>query len=89
MKDDHCESCACIIPLDDMALEMQTKKVHPKNEFFWGKLQVVRLKWKCMGTPTAINKHNFLPKCSVCGKRGKWHTQCDCIVIITVKRAKD
>jgi hypothetical protein len=38
---------------------MQAKKVHLKI-FFWGDPQVVQLRWKCTGTPTAINKQNYL-----------------------------
>jgi hypothetical protein len=89
MTDDNRQSCAHIIAWDNTALEMQAKKVHPKNGFFWGKPQVARLKWKCTGTPTTVNKHNYPTEYSMCDKQEKWHTQCNCIVIITVKRADD
>jgi hypothetical protein len=36
MKTDHCKSSACVVAWDDMALEMQEKKVHPKNGIFLG-----------------------------------------------------
>jgi hypothetical protein len=35
---------------DDIAQEMQSENVHPKNQLFGGAPQVVRLKWECTGT---------------------------------------
>jgi hypothetical protein len=74
---------------DDTALEMQVKNVCPVNGLFWGEPHVVRLRWKCMGTPTAVNKHDYLTEYKVRDKRGVWHVQCDCIVIMTVKKAEE
>ncbi len=89
MKDDYRESCARVIAWDNMAQEMETKKVHSKNGLFWGKPQVAWLKWKCTGMPNAVNKHNYLTEYRVCDKHGKWCTQCNCIIIITVQSAKN
>ncbi len=89
MKDDYHESCIRVITWDNTAQEMQAKKVHSKNGLFWGKPQVVRLKRKCTGMPTAVNKHNYSMEYSVCDQQEKWHMQCNCIMIIIVKRAED
>jgi hypothetical protein len=89
MKDDYSKSSTRIVTLDDTALEMMEKKVHTKNGLFWGKLQVVRLKWKCTGTPTTVNKHDYQMEYKVKDRGGEWHVQCNCIVLITVKRLED
>ncbi len=64
---------------------MESKKVHSKNWLFWGKPQVAWLEWKWTGMSTAINKHGYSTEYKVSDKHGKWHTQCNCIVIIPVK----
>jgi hypothetical protein len=58
MKDDYRKSCALVVAWDDTVQEMEAKKVQSKNRLFWGKPQVVWLKWKCTGMPTAVNKHD-------------------------------
>jgi hypothetical protein len=68
---------------------MQAKNVRPVNGLFWGKPQVVRLRWKCTGTPTAVNKHDYPTEYRVKDKRGEWHVQCDCIVLVTVRKAEE
>jgi hypothetical protein len=77
MNDDNHKSSACIVAWDDMALEMMEQNVHPKNGLFWGKPQVVWLKWKCTVTPTAVNGHDFPMEYSMEDERGKWHVQCN------------
>jgi hypothetical protein len=67
---------------------MQQQNVRPLNGLFWGEPQVVRLRWKCTGTPTAINKHDYPTEYRVRDKRGEYHVKCDCIVIVTVKKAE-
>ncbi len=37
---------SCVVAWDNMALEMQAKNVRPVNGLFWGKQQVVLLRWK-------------------------------------------
>ena len=68
---------------------MQCQNVRPLNGLFWGERQVVRLWWKCTGTPTAVNKHDYLTEYKVRDRRGDWHVQCDCIVLVMVRKAKE
>ena len=89
MGENNCESSARIVAWDDTALEMQRQNVRPLNGLFWGKRQVVRLRWKCTGTPTAVNKHNYPTEYKVRDKRGVWHVQCDCIVLVTARKAEE
>ena len=72
-----------------MALEMQEKNVRPVNGLFWGKPQVVRLRWKYMGTPTAVNKHDYPTEYRVKNKQGEGHVQCNCIMLVIVKKAEE
>ena len=89
MGAEYRESSSRIVACDNMALEMQEKNVRPVNGLFWGKPQVVRLRCKCMGTPTAVNKHDYPKEYRVKDKRGEWHVQCDCIMLVTVKKAEE
>ena len=59
------------------------------NGLFWGEPQVVRLGWKCTGTPTRVDKHDYPTEYRVKDKRGEWHVQCDCIMIVTVRKAEE
>ena len=68
---------------------MQAKNVRPVNGLFGGEPQVVRLRWKCTCTPTALNKHDYPTEYRVKDKRGEWHVQCDCIVLVTVRKAEE
>ncbi len=88
MKDNYHEGSACVIAWDDMVQEMEGKKVHPKHGLFWGKPQVVYLKWKCTGTFIVIDKLNYHMPYWV-KILGEWHMQCDCIVLITVQSANN
>jgi hypothetical protein len=78
---------ARVIAWDDTVQEMEGKKVHPKNGLYWGTPQVAYLKWKCTGTPIVVDKLNYPTPYRV-KVRGEWHTQCDCIVLITVQSAE-
>ncbi len=83
------EGSACVIVWDDTVQEMEGKKVYPQNELYWGKPQVAHLKWKCTGTPIDVDKLNFpRPLAYLVNIRGEWHTQCNCIVLITVQSAE-
>jgi len=88
MGKNYRESSAHVVAWDDTALEMQRQNVRPLNGLFWGKQQLVRLRWKCTGTPTAVKKHNYLTEYKVRDKRGVWHVQCHCIVLVTVRKAE-
>jgi hypothetical protein len=91
MGEEYRESSARVVAWDNTALEMemQQQNVRPLNGLFWGKTQLVRLRWKCTGTPTAVNKHDYPAEYKVKDKKGEWHVQCDCIVLMTVKKAEE
>ncbi len=59
MNGNYHKSCTCIIAWDDTVQEMEAKKAHFKHGLFWGEPQVAYLRWKCTGTPIAINKHVY------------------------------
>ena len=89
MGAEYRESSSRVVAWDDTALAMQAKNVRPVNGLFWGEPQVARLMWKCMGTPTAVNKQDYPTEYRVKDKRGEWHVQCDCIMIVTVRKAEE
>jgi hypothetical protein len=89
MGAEYRESSLRVIAWDNTALDMQAKNLRPVNGLFWGKPQVVRLKWKCTGKPTAINKHDYPTGYKVRDNRDVWHVQCNCIVIVTVRKAEE
>ena len=68
---------------------MQATNVRPVNGLFWGEPQVVRLRWKCTCTPTVVNNHDYPTEYRVKDKQSEWHVQCDCIVLVTVKKSKE
>jgi hypothetical protein len=49
---------------------------------------VVHLKWKCTGTPIMAKK-DYPTSYKVKDKFSEVHTQCNCIVLITVKKAEE
>ena len=53
MGRNYSEMSSRVVAYDDVAQKMQAKKVLPENKLYWGKPQVVRLKWECTGTPEA------------------------------------
>ena len=89
MGKEYRKSSAHVVAWYDTVLEMQANNVRPLNGLFWGERQVVRLRWKCTGTPTAVNKHNYPTEYRVKDKKGEWHVQCDCIVLVTVRKAEE
>jgi hypothetical protein len=88
MKDNYHKGSPHIIAWDAMVQEKEAKKVHSKNGLFWGMPQVGYLRWKCMGTPIAIDKLDYQTQycVKICGE---WHVQCNCIVLITVQSAEN
>ncbi len=88
IKDNYHKSCARVIAWDDTEQEMEAKKVHSKHGMLWGTPQVAYLRWKCTGTPIAIDKHNYLTEYRV-RIRGVRHVQCNCIMLITVQSAEN
>ena len=90
MGKEYHESSARVIAWGVTALEMQADNVRPLNGLFWGERQVVRLWWKCTGTPTAVNKHDYPTEYyRVKDKQGEWHVQCDCIMLVMVRKAEE
>jgi hypothetical protein len=89
MGAEYRKSSPRVIAWDDTALAMQAKNVRPVNGLFWGEPQVARLKWKCTGTPTAVNKHDYPTGYKVRNNRGEYQVQCDCIVIVTVRKKEE
>ncbi len=89
MGTEYRESSTRLVAWDDTVLEMQAKNVHPVNGLFWGEPQVVRLRWKCTGTPTRVDKHDYPTEYRVKDKQGEWHVQCNCIVIVRVRKAEE
>jgi len=66
MGAEYRKSSSRVVAWYDTVLEMQAKNVRPVNGLFWGEPQVVRLRWKCTGNPTAINKHDYPTEYRVC-----------------------
>jgi hypothetical protein len=89
MGAEYRESSSRVVAWDDTALAMQAKNVRPVNGLFWGEPQVARLMWKCTGTPTAVNKHDYPTEYRVKDKWSEWHVQCNCILIVTVRKAEE
>ncbi len=67
---------------------MRDKNVRSKQGLFGGAPMVVQLKWKCTGTPIVAVK-DYPTSYKVKEKFGEVHTQCNCIVLITVKKAEE
>ena len=42
-----------------------------------------------MGTLTAVNKHDYPTEYKMKDKKGEWHMQYDCIVLVTVKKVEE
>ncbi len=57
LKDAYSHSSHCAVAYNDVAQEMQDKKVRPENKLYWGAPQVVHLKWECMGNTTIIKRN--------------------------------
>jgi hypothetical protein len=60
----------------------------PSKAFLGGELMVVHLKWKCTGTPIVAVK-DYPTSYKVKDKFDEVHTQCNCILLITVKKAEE
>jgi hypothetical protein len=58
LKNGNSASSHRAVAYDDVAQDMQEKKVRPKHKLFWGAPQVVRIKWECTGA-TAIFKRDY------------------------------
>ncbi len=67
---------------------MRDKNVRSKQGLLGGAPMVVHLKWKCTGTPIVAVK-DYLTSYKVKDKFGEVHTQCNCIILITIKKAEE
>jgi hypothetical protein len=90
LKDGYSASSHRAIAYDDVAQEMQEKKILPEHKLYWGAPQVVRLKWECTTTTTIIKRDYEIDYVNVDSK-GRKNRQCQCnsvlIVIVQVKNA--
>jgi hypothetical protein len=76
------------IVYNDVAKEMQEKKVHPKDKCYWGASQVVRLKWECTGTTSIIKRNYAIDYVNVDASRRR-NRQCNSVLIVKVKKTKE
>jgi hypothetical protein len=76
------------VAYDDVAEEMQEKKVRPEHKLFWGAPQVVRIKWECTGA-IAIFKRDYEIDYVNVDSKGRRNRQCNSVLIVQVKSAKE
>jgi hypothetical protein len=88
LKNGYSASSHRAVAYDDVVQEMQEKKVRPKHKLFGGAPQVVRIKWECTGT-TSIFKRNYPIDYVNVDSSGRRNCQCNSVLIIQVKRAKE
>jgi hypothetical protein len=88
LGDDYRDSSHRVVAWDDLRMEMRNKNVRSKQGLFWGAPMAVHLKWKCTGTPIVAVK-DYSTSYKVKDKFGEVLTQCNCIVLITVKKAEE
>ena len=88
MKNGYSASSHRAVAYDDVTQKMQEKKVCPEHKLFWGAPQVVRIKWECTGT-TSIFKRNYPIDCVNVDSSRRRNCQCNSVLIIQVKRAKE
>jgi hypothetical protein len=90
LKDGYSASSHRAIAYDDVAQEMQEKKILPEHKLYWGAPQVVRLKWECTTTTTIIKRDYEIDYVNVDSK-GRKNRQCQCnsVLIVQVKNAKE
>ncbi len=64
LKDSYSASSHRAVAYDDVAQEMQEKKIRPEHKLYWGALQVVRLKCECTSATTTVKRDyeiNYVP----------------------------
>jgi hypothetical protein len=88
LKNGYSASSHRAVAYDDVAQEMQEKKVRPEHKLFWGAPQVVRIKWECTGA-TAIFKRDYPIDYVIVVSKGRKNRQCNSVLIVQVKRAKE
>jgi hypothetical protein len=75
----------CIVAFDDVAQEMQAKKVRPDSKLYWGTLQAVHLKWECTGIFLAGLSHSY----ASIKRNGRRNCQYNTILTVGVKMAME
>ena len=88
LKNGYSASSHRAVAYDDVAQEMQDKKMRPEHKLFWGTPQVVRLKWECTGATTIIKRDYAIDYVIVDSKKRE-NRQCNSVLIVQVKRAKE
>ena len=88
LKGGYSASSHRTVAYDDVAQEMQDKKMRPEHKLFWGAPQVVRLKWECTGTFLIIKRDYEIDYVIVDSKKRE-NRQCNSVLIVQVKRAKE
>jgi hypothetical protein len=88
LKNGYSTSSYRAVAYDDVAQEMQEKKVRPEHKLFGGAPQVVHIKWECTGA-TSIFKRDYPIDYVNVDSSGRRNCQCNSVLIIQVKRAKE
>jgi hypothetical protein len=88
MGDSYLHSSHCTVAYNDIAQEMQAKKVRPEHKLYWGASQVVRLKWDCTGATTIIKRDYEIDYVNV-DASGRRNHQCNSVLIVKVKKTKE
>ena len=88
LGDEYHDSSHLVVAWDDLRMEMRNKNVRSKQGLLGGTLMVVHLKWKCTGTPI-VHVKDYPTSYKVKDKFGEVHSQCNCIILITIKKAEE
>jgi hypothetical protein len=88
LKNGYSASSHRAVAYDDVAQEMQAKKIRPEHKLFWGAPQVVRIKWECTGAIVII-KRDYPIDYVIVDSKGRKDRQCNSVLIVQVKRAKE
>jgi hypothetical protein len=81
MKDNYCKICDCVIAWDDMVQEMEANLGQAAGSV--PQVEVHGNANCCQKTRVYLMEHKVIDKL------GKVHTQCNCIVLITVQSAEN
>ena len=86
--EEYRDSSHRVVAGDDLRIEIRNKNVRSKQGLVGGVPMAVHLKWKCTGTPI-VHVKDYPTSYKVKDKFGEVHTQCNCIVLVTVKNAEE
>jgi len=89
LKNGYSASSHCAVAYDDVAQEIQEKKIRPEHKLFVGAPQVVRIKWECTSATTIFKCDYPIEYVVVDSKGSRKNRQCNSVLIIQVKRAKE